>query len=1362
MADVQFTVNGDLFTVPAAEAAGKTLNDFIRFKTVYTGPKVSCGQGGCGACTVSIARPGQPLHSTASCLLPVASAHGAAILTPEGLTSQTPQGGIVPHPIQERLAKYNGTQCGFCTPGMVMQLFSTLSQNDGGKALGEKDLEQCINGNICRCTGYRPIIECAKSFAKDTTVKNDFDKNCEKGPYNVEKDPKLVFPPQTSLADGSWSRPSNIEDALEAMKTGAVPIAGGTSYGVYPELGVVGAKTAFVDLRGIEDGNFMKVTIESGQIQVGAGVTWTSFVEQLGVQGAGVSNPQPLQELIARCGSIAGSQVRNNATLGGNVTITRNKGFLSDWVPLLASLGATVKLATAGGALEHELLAFVKESGPFEGLITSVSFPLPAKGVVFKAYRVAKRSRNAHALVNAGFVATIADDTIKEASIVLGAVDPKPVRLGHLERALIGVSASELQRDASSVLSTVTDKMRSGDFFQLECGFGREQTDHIISGFVVKFLTALFPQAVPKTWASAEYCLHDMERRTSSTQTFPEPTKLGGALNQPLPKTTACQQAMGLTKFLDDMPKPKGLLVAAFVCVPEACAKVSRIDDAVAKEMLGSSFHSIYTYEDLFTKAFNAAGYTGFTGKQPDYKEEHKAFVGDEDFLLPFDKPSNFAGQPVAILLAESDAPKLVEMAATRISESLELERVGGIEIGDLVTSPDLTDAPLVLSKGYDKKGNMGKVPANLQKVKGKFSKKSQQNFYLENQSMMAIPDEEGLTVYVSCQAVDMAQRLICGVTGLPQSKVVVKSRRLGGGFGGKMVRPTFWSGLTSQAALKTGKPVRLVLPKDVDMRACGGRQAIEAQWDVGVDAKTGKISSLEYELWLEHGCTEDTQKINAHIMGSAIDMNYAIPNMKVTVHLSKHNVAQRTAVRAPGHYEACALIEAVMDGVGQEIGLPGHKVREANHYQSGGAKINLTGGLIPQGTLEGYSNLALWEHVKQKTEFEKRLAQIQDFNKNNSWKKRGIAMTSARYGVFVSPGNVVRIDIFRDGSVNIAMGGCEMGQGLHTKVAQIVTTHFHQNLGCSPSMDVMRFTDTTTEQNPNSPGTGGSTSTEQNMFAALVSVDQLVERIKPFLKKAQKRMPGESQDLWKELMAETFSTMFMGVFVIPANLSAVGMHMTKIPTDLMYETQGVACSEVELDVCTGESRVLSTNIAFDMGMSYNPMVDMGQLEGAFIMGMGHVLQEGMDYDKATGKCLTDNTWSYKPPIACDIPEKFDCDFVDMTAKRKNAGAGHECIMGCVAGIMACFNMPWKASKLENKYKSAKAIGEPPLLLAQAVHSAHFNAIVAARGGQSLPDHLLPIPAKPFVTLPLMATAKPGSANAGQDSESTKTPSSAA
>jgi len=155
----------------------------------------------------------------------------------------------------------------------------------------------------------------------------------------------------------------------------------------------------------------------------------------------------------------------------------------------------------------------------------------------------------------------------------------------------------------------------------------------------------------------------------------------------------------------------------------------------------------------------------------------------------------------------------------------------------------------------------------------------------------------------------------------------------------------------------------------------------------------------------------------------------------------------------------------------------------------------------------------------------------------------------------------------------------------------------------------------------------------------------------------------------------------------------------------------------------------------------------MGQVEGAFVMGLGHLMQEGMEFDKTTGRCLTNNTWDYKPPIACDIPEVFNADFVDLRSQASGAGCVNSCVMRCVGGIMGACNFPWKATPIPQKYQSAKATGEPPMLLSLAVHSAHHAALIAARGSP-LPDHKLPIPAKPFVTLPLIAGTKPGSLQA--------------
>jgi len=156
----------------------------------------------------------------------------------------------------------------------------------------------------------------------------------------------------------------------------------------------------------------------------------------------------------------------------------------------------------------------------------------------------------------------------------------------------------------------------------------------------------------------------------------------------------------------------------------------------------------------------------------------------------------------------------------------------------------------------------------------------------------------------------------------------------------------------------------------------------------------------------------------------------------------------------------------------------------------------------------------------------------------------------------------------------------------------------------------------------------------------------------------------------------------------------------------------------------------------YDIGSSLNPMIDVGQVEGAFMMGLGHVMQEGVEFDHATGRCLTDNTWSYKPPSACDVPDQFFVDLVDLSSRRKSGC--HRFAGECLAGFQACFGVPWKSSRIAPKYKSAKCVGDPPVLLAQSVHSAHMQALLAARHTDPLPDHMLPIPAKPFVTLPLL------------------------
>lgn len=230
-----------------------------------------------------------------------------------------------------------------------------------------------------------------------------------------------------------------------------------------------------------------------------------------------------------------------------------------------------------------------------------------------------------------------------------------------------------------------------------------------------------------------------------------------------------------------------------------------------------------------------------------------------------------------------------------------------------------------------------------------------------------------------------------------------------------------------------------------------------------------------------------------------------------------------------------------------------------------------------------------------------------------------------------------------------------------------------------------------------------------------------------------------------------------MGKLPLPVNMTAQAMHCPAI-NEVKYETYGVASTEIELDVLTGETRVLKSHLMFDIGKSYNPMIDVGQVEGSFIMGMGQHISETVEFDKTTGKLLTDNTWTYKPPIACDVPETFNVDLVDLEHHRIDPC----CTMGivnCLSGIMACLSVPWKPAKPSVIFRSAKAVGEPPLLLAASVQSAHHAAVVAATG-TVLKDNYLSIPAKPFDILPLLAAVRPGMGDVSSETASTATPKS--
>jgi len=350
---------------------------------------------------------------------------------------------------------------------------------------------------------------------------------------------------------------------------------------------------------------------------------------------------------------------------------------------------------------------------------------------------------------------------------------------------------------------------------------------------------------------------------------------------------------------------------------------------------------------------------------------------------------------------------------------------------------------------------------------------------------------------------------------------------------------------------------------------------------------------------------------------------------------------------------------------------------------------------------------------LKKNARYNERVQAAQDFNKISRWVKRGVSITPAKYGMFRFSGMTARIQVFKDSSIIVNVAGSELGQGLHTKVAQVIAHQLSSGLGVPVPMDAIHFGDNSSHTLVNSAMTGGSTTSEAACFAAEEACQKMVEQLKAKAKGKTK---------WKEVIDASFDEKLLGVLPVPPNLEFAGQFRCPLQ-ELQYETFGVALSEVEVDAHTGETRIIASHLLFDCGPSLNPAIDIGQMEGAFIMGLGQILQEGLTYDPETGANLSDNTWTYKPPIATDIPESFIVELVDLEGKREET-SGHTWQKRMMAGLTAA-GQAGRVTTGNRKYRSSKAIGEPPVLLSVSIYAAIQEAVRAFRQG---PEFSMPSP----------------------------------
>jgi xanthine dehydrogenase large subunit len=628
------------------------------------------------------------------------------------------------------------------------------------------------------------------------------------------------------------------------------------------------------------------------------------------------------------------------------------------------------------------------------------------------------------------------------------------------------------------------------------------------------------------------------------------------------------------------------------------------------------------------------------------------------------------------------------------------------------------TDEPIVtIEQGLEK--NCFVRPSHTQKrgspketiknasysLQGEFRIGGQEHMYLEGQASICVPTEDGgMLVYSSTQNPTEGQKLVAEVLDIPMNLVTVDTRRMGGGFGGKETNANQWACIAALLAAKTGRAVKIRLARADDLKTTGKRHHFLSQYHVGFD-NNGRIKGLD--LALSGGCGMSPDLSDAIVDRAMFhsDNAYYLSDVEVIGHRVKTNTVSNTAFRGFGGPQGVLAIEQIIDQIARAVGKDPLDIRKENFYTNAdGRDTTHYGQKIEQHIIGDLVN-----RLEKKSDYRNRRKQIDAFNQSSPILKRGLALTPVKFGISFTVQHLNQagalIHIYTDGSIHLNHGGTEMGQGLFTKIAQVVANEFSvkdEDIFCSA---------TRTDKVPNTSPTAASSGTDLNGMAAKDAAIKIKQRLIDFACNHFKIDAGKVKFSAAGVTADdkqfSFAEFIQLAYMNRVSLSATGYYKTpKIHYDrdkakgqpFFYFANGAAVSEVLIDTLTGENKLLRTDICQDVGQSLNPAIDKGQIEGAFIQGMGWLTTEELVWDNQ-GRLLTTGPASYKIPAIGDTPAEFN---VELLPNSENTEA-------------TIFN--------------SKAVGEPPLMLGISVWSAICDAVASLRDHKLNP--LLDAPATP-------------------------------
>ncbi|XP_067645565.1 uncharacterized protein [Eurosta solidaginis] len=1229
----EFVINGTPYSVDLSSLPPDiTLNTFIREHAMLTATKFMCLEGGCGVC-ICVVRAKHPATGDTrtwavnSCLTLLNLCTDWQITTAEGIGNK--RYGY--HPIQKRLAKLNGSQCGYCSPAMVMNMYGLLESKNGKVTMEE--VENSFGGNICRCTGYRPILDAMKSFAIDSTISvpsecsdiEDFEfvpcpfvgKHYAKSCHQQEPLNTLIYPDGTQ-----WYWPLTVDDIFKALdKVGSdqyILVAGNTAHGVYRRSPNI---KHFIDLNAVPA--LKRYSMIDEKLTLGANLSLTETMEilQKVAQRPGF---EYCAQLYKHIDWIANVPVRNMGTLAGNISIKKaHQEFPSDIFLNFEALDVQVLVQeSAEKAKTMTLLEYIK-SPPSKVIITAFELKAyPKENYVYHSYKITPRAQNAHAYVNAAILMEMnaaKPGLVKSARICFGGINPDFVHAKSTESVLTGQNLFDKEIIAK-IFQTLNQEILPNDMLPDTAPTYRK---NLACSLFYKTLLKLAPaEKVRAEYKSGA----DILSRTLSSglQTF-ETNKKNYPITEPVEKVEALIQCSGEATYMNDTLTTSDAVYCAFANATRVGAHIEQIDPSEALAM--PEVVAFYTAKDIpGTNNFGDAAFR--------YEVEEIFCSGD---VLYYDQPlgmvvaltSDIANRAAAkVKVIYTNRPALTKQILPTMAHVFEAnaleERV--------VKSAHANSTPIILIDQPD-------ISA-----RGVFEIGGQYHFTMEPQTTIAVPFEDGLQVWSATQWMDLTQCAIAKMLQIKAKDVQLKVRRLGGGYGAKISRGNQVACAASLAAYKLNRPARFVQTIESMMNSNGKRWGCRSDYEFHIK-NNGKIISLTNTFYEDAGCTLNENPVDDLAPITAKNC-YALndSNSKITGQAVKTDAPSSAWCRAPGSVEGIAMIENIMEHIAFEANLDPADVRAINIKDG-----NKMAELLPR--------------FLKSTEYRERRKEIDAFNEKNRWIKRGIGLAIMEYPInFVGqfPATVAIYHV--DGTVVVTHGGIEMGQGMNTKIAQVAA----YTLGIPLSFVKIESSDTI--NGANSFVTGGSLGSESVCFAVRKACNMINERLKPV-----KEALGTNAS-WEKIVQGAWGK----------NINMIVSEHYKAGDMQSYSVFGLGLTEIELDILTGNHLIKRVDILEDAGESLSPSVDIGQVEGAFVMLLGYWLTEQLVYDRQNGQLLTNRTWNYKPPGAKDIPIDFR---IELLQKNPNSGG----------------------------FMRSKATGEPPACLAVSSIFAIQQALQSAR-----------------------------------------------